>query len=212
MLEHLTSWPREQTPEPYPCLVLLHGRGSNEQDLFGLVPELPKQPLVVSARAPFPFPWGGFFWYDISGEQHVPDKETFDSSLQQLREFIKELPERYPIDAKRVYLVGFSQGALMSGCMTLAEPTLLAATAMLSGYLPLSAPLAVDEEGIQNKPFFMAHGTYDNVLPVTLGRQARLHLEGLQAEVEYHEYPMDHQVIEQEMEDLRSWFSAHGLG
>lgn len=211
MLEHLIAWPREETQPPHPTIVLLHGRGSNEQDLFGLVPELPKQPLLVSVRAPFPFPWGGFFWYDISGEQHVPDPETFSSSLGQLKEFLTALPSQYPVDPARVFLTGFSQGALMSGCITLAEPRLVAATAMLSGYLPLQSPLTVEETGIRSKPIFVAHGTYDNVLPVTLGRQARLHLEGLQADVEYHEYPMDHQVVEQEMIDLRTWFSARGL-
>lgn len=211
MLEHLTAWPRVQGQEPHPCLVLLHGRGSNEQDLFGLVPELPKQPLVVSVRAPFPFAWGGWFWYDLSGEQHVPDPETFASSMAQLRELLAELPSHYPIDPARLYLLGFSQGALMSGCLTLAQPGLVRATAMLSGYLPLHAPLETDEAGVAGKPIFMAHGQYDNVLPVVMGRQARMHLETLKADVEYHEYPMDHQVIEQEMADLRRWFEAQGL-
>nr|ALG05223.1 phospholipase/Carboxylesterase [uncultured bacterium 5E7] len=211
MLEHLTAWPRVQGQEPHPCLVLLHGRGSNEQDLFGLVPELPKQPLVVSVRAPFPFPWGGWFWYDLSGEQHVPDPETFASSMSQLREFLGELPARYPIDPARLYLLGFSQGALMSGCLTLAQPGLVRATAMLSGYLPLHAPLETDDAGVAGKPIFMAHGQYDNVLPVVMGRQARMHLETLKADVEYHEYPMDHQVVEQEMADLRRWFEGQGL-
>ena len=211
MLEHLTAWPRVQGQEPHPCLVLLHGRGSNEQDLFGLVPELPKQPLVVSVRAPFPFPWGGFFWYDLSGEQHVPDPETFSSSMAQLRELLAELPSRYPIDPARLYLLGFSQGALMSGCLTLAQPGLVRATAMLSGYLPLHAPLETEEAGVAGKPIFMAHGQYDNVLPVVMGRQARMHLETLKADVEYHEYPMDHQVVEQEIADLRHWFEAQGL-
>jgi phospholipase/carboxylesterase len=211
MLEHLTAWPRAAGPEPHPCLLLLHGRGSNEQDLFGLVPELPKQPLVVSVRAPFPFPWGGYFWYDLSGEQHVPDQATFDSSMGQLREFIAELPKRYPVDPAHLYLLGFSQGALMSGCLTLAQPSLMAATAMLSGYLPLLSALATDEAGFAGKAIFMAHGQQDSVLPVTMGRQARLHLEGLKANVEYHEYAMDHQVIEPELADLRRWFEAQGL-
>src|SRR5690348_9397261 len=162
MLEHLTAWPRAQGQEPHPCLVLLHGRGSNEQDLFGLVPELPKQPLVVSVRAPFPFPWGGWFWYDLSGEQHVPDPETFSSSMAQLRELLAELPSRYPVDPERLYLLGFSQGALMSGCLTLAQPGRVRATAMLSGYLPLQSPLETDEAGVAGKPIFVAHGQYDN--------------------------------------------------
>lgn len=211
MLEHLTAWPRVEGQDPHPCIVLLHGRGSNEQDLFGLVPELPKQPLVVSVRAPFPFPWGGWFWYDLSGQNHVPDSETFASSMTQLRQFLAELPLRYPVDAARVFLLGFSQGALMSGCLTLAEPSKVRATAMLSGYLPLDSPLETDGSGIAGKPIFIAHGQYDNVLPVVMGRQARMHLETLEADVEYHEYAMDHQVVEDELRDLRQWFERQGL-
>jgi len=211
MLEHLTAWPRVERQEPHPCLLVLHGRGSNEQDLFGLAPELPKQALVVSVRAPFPFPWGGYFWYDMGGEQHVPDPATFDSSMAQLREFIAELRSRYPIDPAQLFLLGFSQGALMSGCLTLAEPGLMKATVMLSGYLPLQSPLAVNEAGVAGKPMFVAHGQYDNVLPVVMGRQARMHLETLKVDVEYHEYPMDHQVVEAELQDLRRWFERQGL-
>jgi len=211
MLEHLISWPREQAAEPHSCLLLLHGRGSNEQDLFGLVPELPKQPLVISVRAPFPFPWGGYFWYDLSDQNHVPEPQTFNSSLDQLRSLLKELPSRYPVDPARVFLLGFSQGALMSGCITLAEPGLISATAMLSGYLPAEMPFEVDPAALAGKPLFLAHGTYDNVLPVVLGRQARLRLEDWQAAVEYHEYGMDHQVTMEELQDLNRWFEAQGL-
>jgi phospholipase/carboxylesterase len=210
LLHHLAAHPREPIAEPYPCLVLLHGRGSNEQDLFGLVPELPKKNLVVSVRAPNTFPFGGFYWYDIEG-QAAPIQETLDDALGQLRNFVAALPAQYPIDPARVYVLGFSQGALMAGCLMLSDPQLVAAAVMLSGYLPLTLELTTNATGIAGKPIFMAHGTYDNVLPVTLGRQARLHLEGLHAAVEYHEYAMDHQVSMDELSDLNAWFGSHGL-
>ncbi len=210
MLQHLISWPREAAPEPHACLVLLHGRGSNEQDLFGLVPELPKQPLVLSVRAPFPFPYGGYYWYDFGQQQEQPDPATLGSSLEELRTFLKDLPARYPIDASRLFLLGFSQGALMSGCLTLADPGLMAGTAMLSGYLPPEPP-GLDKAGVAGKSFFVAHGSYDNVLPVVLGRKARMQLENLEADVEYHEYPMDHQVLMEEIQDLNRWFQKLGL-
>ena len=211
MLEHLISWPRQAAAEPHACLVLLHGRGSNEQDLFGLVPELPKQPLVVSVRAPFPFPFGGYFWYELDERDGAPEDATLKSSLDQLIEFLKDLPSHYPIDPARLFLLGFSQGALMSGCVTLAEPELVKGTVMLSGYLPAEIPLATNETSVRGKPIFVAHGSYDNVLPVVKGRQARMHLEGLQADVEYHEYPMDHQVMLEELQDLNRWFEKQEL-
>jgi len=208
MLQHLVSWPREHAEPPHPCLVLLHGRGSNEQDLFGLVPQLPKRPLVLSVRAPNPFGWGGYFWYDFTGEQGRPDESTLNSSLDQLRELLVALPEKYQVDASQVYLLGFSQGALMSGTMTLKEPELIAGTIMLSGYLP---EIDVKGDGVTGKPVFMAHGTNDGVLPVVMARQARLRLEELRAELEYHEYAMEHEVSLDELNDLQRWFQARGL-
>jgi len=208
MLQHLVAWPREQADRPHPCLVLLHGRGSNEQDLFGLVPQLPKRPLVLSVRAPHPFAWGGYFWYEFTGEQGRPDEATLNSSLDQLRDLLAALPEQYQVDASQVYLLGFSQGALMAGTLTLKEPQLVAGTVMLSGYLP---DIDVTVEGMTGKPVFMAHGTNDGVLPVVMARQARLRLEDLRAELEYHEYPMEHEVSLDELKDLQCWFGARGL-
>ena len=205
-LYHVVSWPRQAAAEPHPCLVLLHGRGSNEQDLFGLVPELPKVPLVVSLRAPFSMDWGGYMWYEITDQRAVPDPATFAQSLGAIKGFLEGLPQRYPVDPTRIFVIGFSQGALMAGSVTVAHPELVAAAVMLSGYLPPSDALAPGE-ALAGKPFFVAHGTDDPVLPVVLARQARLFLEGLRATVDYHEYSMEHQVIEPELRDLRAWLA-----
>ena len=206
MLHHLVSWPRAQADAPHPALVLLHGRGSHEQDLFGLVPALPKRPVVISVRAPFPMAWGGFYWYEL-GSGGEADRPSLDSSLEQLQELVVGLPEQYQVDPAQLYLLGFSQGALMSGHFTLAHPELVAGTVMLSGYL--RSPHIGG--AVTGKPFFMAHGSTDGVLPVVLARQARLQLEGLGVDLEYHEYAMEHQVIEPELDDLGRWFEARGL-
>ncbi|MBV9119885.1 MAG: phospholipase [Chloroflexi bacterium] len=203
-LFHLVSWPREPVDPPYACLVLLHGRGSNEQDLFGMVPELPRRAVVLSVRAPNPFPWGGYFWYELKTEHGGPDELTLNSSLKELHSLLETLPDTYQVDPAQIYLLGFSQGALTSGCLLVSHPEMIAGAAMLSGYLPEG----LTPEGIAGKAVFMAHGSADSVLPVVLGRQARLKLEGAGADVEYHEYPMDHQVSEAELSDLRHWFAA----
>ncbi len=206
MLHHLVSWPRTDAEAPHPALVLLHGRGSHEQDLFGLVPMLPKRPVVISVRAPFSMGFGAYYWYELraGGES---DRASMDSSLEQLHELITALPEQYQVDPGQVYLLGFSQGALMSGHFTLAHPELVAGTVMLSGYLrdPKQSGSAA------GKQVFMAHGTNDGVLSINLARQARLFLEELGVDLEYHEYPMDHQVIEPELDDLVKWFQKRGL-
>ena len=206
MLHHLVSWPRKEADAPHPALVLLHGRGSHEQDLFGLVPMLPKRPVVISVRAPFAMGFGGYYWYELraGGES---DRTSMDSSLEQLYELVTMVPEQYQVDPAQVYLLGFSQGALMSAHFTLGHPELVAGTVMLSGYLR-----EPEQHGsAAGKPFFMAHGTTDGVLSINLARQARLLLESLGVALDYHEYQMDHQVIEPELDDLAKWFEKRGL-
>ncbi|MHB8620005.1 MAG: alpha/beta hydrolase [Chloroflexota bacterium] len=202
-LYHIAAHPRERTDEPFPCLVLLHGRGSHEQDLFGLVPELPKQFLVVSVRAPLTLDWGGYQWYEFD-QTGVPDAKMLAEASGRLRDLVTSLPGRFPVDPARVTLLGFSQGALMAGYLALTEPALISAAVMLSGYLP--AEMEADAALVKGKPFFMAHGTEDPVLPVLLARQARLCLENFGVDLEYHEYPMPHAVIPQELGDLNAWW------
>ncbi|MDE3074278.1 MAG: phospholipase [Chloroflexota bacterium] len=202
-LFHIVAEPRRPVSQPYSCLVLLHGRGSNEEDLFGLVPELPPELFVVSFRAPYRMPWGGFMWYDMV-ENGRPEESTFQEALGSLLAALRALPGQYAIDPERLFLGGFSQGAMMSACVTLVQPSLARAAIMLSGYLP-AAGLEIDASGSKGKSLFMGHGTLDSLLPVSLAQRARAELEELGLKVEYHEYPMDHQVVPQELADLRAW-------
>ncbi|HUZ78378.1 MAG TPA: hypothetical protein VMV93_12440 [Chloroflexota bacterium] len=205
-LVHITLSPRGAGPEPHPCLVLLHGRGSNEQDLPALVPALPPELFVVSVRAPFSFSGSGYAWYQLQS-MGVPDEPTFQQSLNLLQPFLSNLPQRYPIDPRRVFLGGFSQGAMMCASITLIHPALVRGTAVLSGYLP-NIELPSDRPGCAGKPVFLAHGREDSVLPLAMGHDARRRLEELGLAVEYHEYAMDHQVVPAELDDLSAWLRA----
>ncbi len=147
--------------------------------------------------------WGGYCWYQIEAVGK-PEPTGFLQSLGMLQDFVAELPQRYPVDAKRIIVGGFSQGAMMTACLTLSRPSLLKAAVMMSGYLP-AVPLTEDLEGCRGKPLFQAHGTHDGVLPLAWGLEAKTHLEQAGLAVEFHEYPMDHQVIPAEMQDLSAW-------
>src|SRR5436853_5595479 len=120
-LIHRTVGARVGQP-PHPALLLLHGRGSHELDLLGLAPELDKRFFVVSARAPHAW-MGGYRWYDGDG---ADPQASLQESIERLDNFVRSLGEAYPIDAWKLYLLGFSQGSLMSNALLLTAPELVA--------------------------------------------------------------------------------------
>ena len=106
--------PARQGEAPHPALLLLHGRGTDENDLLPLAGELDPRLLVISARAPFRFPWGGYMWYDLDPRGvGYPDRRTLEQSLEALHALIDRMGEEQPIDRGRLYAGGFSMGAAM---------------------------------------------------------------------------------------------------
>jgi phospholipase/carboxylesterase len=206
-LLHRTLAARAGEP-PHPALVLLHGRGSHELDLLTLAPELDPRLFVISARAPLPWEGGiGYAWYHLEAPARA-NKETFADSLRLLQRFLGELAAAYPVDPGRVYLLGFSQGAMMANALTLAEPHRVAGAILLSGFQPDLDGFTPNPDGVRSKPFFVGHGVHDELLGIELGRAVRDTLTNLGADLTYHEYEMGHQIIPQELVDIDSWLEA----
>jgi phospholipase/carboxylesterase len=198
----------QPAPNGSPLLILLHGVGSNEDDLFGLSPFLDPRFSVVSARAPFPYGYGGHAWFDV---QFTPDGILFDEAQagqagQMLEAFIAEAKAAY--GASQVFLLGFSQGAIMSAGVLLRSPALADGVVLMSGRVPAMSD-AAEREALKNKPVLITHGTFDEVLPVQLGREAHTLLAGLGFDVAYREFPMGHQVSEESLEAVDDWLAAH---
>jgi phospholipase/carboxylesterase len=191
-----------------PLLILLHGLRSNEEDLFSLTPYLDERFLIVSARAPFALGPAQYAWYRVtftaSGSQR--NVEDFECGLEVLVRFIGEVINAYGADPQRVYLMGFSQGAIMSIATLLTQPQLLAGVVAMSGALPTEAlPSAAEKERLANIPVLAVHGIYDDVLPIAEGRTLRLHLSTLPVQLDYREYPMRHQISDQSLDDVCGW-------
>jgi phospholipase/carboxylesterase len=209
-LEHLVRHPTRAAGAP-PLLILLHGIGSNEEDLMGLEPYLDERFLIVSARAPHPYGWGGYAWFEI---EWLPDGIAIDrAQAEQSRDlivrFIGEAVAAYSADPARVYLMGFSQGAMMSGWVALTRPELVAGAVLMSGRVPdeVRAQIA-DPEQLAGKPFLVVHGTMDQVLPIQNGRASRDLLQRLPIDLTYREYPMSHEVSAESLTDVVAWLSA----
>jgi phospholipase/carboxylesterase len=176
---------------PEGALVLLHGRGADEHDLFPLLDALdPERRLHgYTPRAPHALPPGGAHWYVVPRVGY-PDRATFAEGYGALTAWFDALP--FP--AADVVLGGFSQGAVMSHALGLGQgrPRTRALIA-LSGFIPTVEGWEPDLEP-PFPPIAIAHGTYDPVIPVEFGRQARDVLEGAGADVWYRESPIEHTI------------------
>lgn len=192
-----------------PLLLLLHGYGSNEEDLFSFASELPQDHYVISVRAPYDLQPYGHAWYAIhfdADENKFSDNVQAKQSVELIAGFIDEVVKQYPIDAKNVTLVGFSQGAILSYATALTYPEKVAKVVALSGYFNQEImPEVIDTKAISHLKFFVSHGSVDQVIPVEWARKAKPALENLGLEIEYHEYPVGHGVAPQNFFDFKNW-------
>lgn len=192
-----------------PLLLLLHGYGSNEEDLFSFASELPNDSYVISVRAPYDLQPYGHAWYAIhfdADENKFSDNVQAKQSVELIAGFIEEVVKQYPIDAKNVTLIGFSQGAILSYATALTYPEKVAKVVALSGYFNQEImPEVIDTKAISHLKFFVSHGSVDQVIPVDWARKAKPALENLDLEVEYHEYPVGHGVAPQNFFDFKNW-------
>jgi len=193
-------------------LLLLHGYGSNEEDLFSFAEQLPDEYFIVSARAPHPLPPYGNAWYAINFDADMnkfSDEVQAVASRDLIAKFITELIDHYPIDEDKVTLIGFSQGAILSYAVALTYPEKIDRILALSGYLNTDI---IDKDFSKNTisklRFFISHGIVDQVIPVDWARKAPEFLENLGLDVEYHEYPVGHGVAPQNFYDLLKWLTA----
>ena len=210
-LFHHTAPPKTGAKKP-PLLMLLHGYGANEDDLFSLAPYLDERFLVVSPRAPVSLRgMGGHAWFNLgfTPQGIAVDPAEVESARQTLKRFIGEVVTAYDCDPDAVYLVGFSQGAMMSLAVALTHPGTAAAVVAMSGRLmPQTIQQITDKDALIGLPIFVAHGTRDSVLPISHGRETKTALLDLPVDLTYHEYPMGHEVSAESLEDITEWLKA----
>ncbi len=192
-----------------PLLLLLHGYGSNEEDLFSFAPELPDDSYVISVRAPYDLQPYGHAWYAIhfdADENKFSDNVQAKQSVEIIASFIDEIVKQYPIDTENVTLIGFSQGAILSYATALTYPKKISKVVALSGYFNQEIlPEVIDTKAISHLKFFVSHGSVDQVIPVDWARKAKPALENLGLEVEYQEYPIGHGVSPKNFYDFKNW-------
>ena len=192
-----------------PVLILLHGYGSNEEDLFSFANELPDNYYVVSARAPFDMQYGSYAWYAINfdaDENKFSDIVQAQQSRDSIANFIDELVATYPIDSENVTLIGFSQGSILSYAVGLSYPEKVQRLVAMSGYLNTEiAAKGFATNDFSNMKIFASHGNVDQVIPVEWARKSIPVIESLGIPVVYKEYPVGHGVAPQNFFDFKNW-------
>ncbi|OAB27274.1 phospholipase/carboxylesterase [Flavobacterium fryxellicola] len=196
-----------------PLLLLLHGYGSNEADLFSFAAELPDEYYVISARAPYDMQYGSYAWYAINfdaDQNKFSDHDQAKVSRDLIAGFIDELIQTYPIDPEKVTLIGFSQGSILSYAVALSYPEKVQKVVAMSGYLNLEI---VSDDYLKNTfnnlKIFASHGTSDQVIPVAWARKTPAILENLGIDITYKEYPIGHGVAPQNFYDFKNWLVDH---
>ena len=192
-----------------PLILLLHGYGSNEEDLFSFASELPEEYYIISARAPYDLQYGSYAWYAINfdaDENKFSDHEQAKVSRDLIAGFIDELIANYPIDEAQLALVGFSQGSILSYAVALSYPEKVQKVVAMSGYLNLE--IVADDyltNNFTDLKIFASHGTVDQVIPVEWARKTPAILENSGINVTYKEYPIGHGVAPQNFYDFKNW-------
>ena len=198
--------------ENAPLLVMLHGYGSDENDLFSFASELPEELFIISIRAPYPLQPSGNAWYAINfdAEQNKwNDNAQAKSSMDILIRCIDQACAFYPVDKTNVTLLGFSQGTILAMATALNHPTKIKNIIGLSGYVNHDIlPENLEESAYSHLSFYCSHGSVDQVIPIDWARQTPVFLKGLNIEHTYSEFPVGHGVAPQNFYELRDWIST----
>jgi len=211
-LHHLVREPKVKL-DKNPVLILLHGYGSNEEDLFSFATELPETYYVISVRAPHSLEPYGHAWYSLyfdRGQNKFSDNAQAIESRDKVVAFIDQLPGKYAVDMSDITLIGFSQGSILSYAIALSYPGKIKRVIAMSGYL--NEEILVENyksNDFSGLKMFVSHGSVDQTVPVDWARKATPILESLKIEHVYKEYPVGHGVAPQNFYDLLKWLEQN---
>ena len=195
-----------------PVIVLLHGRGSDERDLYPLGRMLHPDATIVSVRAPFDAaPWGygpGYAWYRFLGGT-TPESASFERGQDALAAYIAALPAQLGRKNPTIVLGGFSQGGTSSLAFMMRNPGRVRAVMVFSGFLADHSSVAITPERVANTPIFWGHGTADPAIPFSVAEAGWRELREAQTTLETHTYRgMSHTISEDELRDAAKWLDA----
>jgi len=206
-LAYLVRKPTINSPKP-PLLILLHGVGSNEKNMFAYADILPDKFLIVSARGPLTFGPNRFAWFqvDFSSGKPVINEQQAEQARKDIIQFIDDLQKVENFDENEVYLMGFSQGGIMSYSVALTEPKKIKGFAVMSSrLLPEVKPLIKENSELHNLKIFISHGKQDDVLNYQYALDAVKFLKEKGLKPEFHSYNESHTINQEMLNDVIEW-------
>ena len=200
-----------QVSQPW-LLVLMHGVGSNEQDLFGLAPHVPAPFHVLSLRAPHRLGPQAYAWFEFAvaadGTRRINEAQEA-ASRARVAQTVDAAARQLGVPAERVVVGGFSQGAIMSLSLLLTRPDLLHAAMIWHGrLLPQVLPHAAPAQALAGHALWVSHGVQDNVIPLASAQAIRQHAQALPLALSYREYPGLHEIRPEELQGAMAWLQG----
>ncbi|ADU99779.1 phospholipase [Alicycliphilus denitrificans] len=193
-------------------LVLMHGVGSNEHDLFGLTPQIPEHFHVLSLRAPFRMGPGAFAWFDFSiepGGERTIDEAQEAHSRALLEQAVPSAARQLGVEPGRTVVGGFSQGGIMALSLLLTRPGLMHAGLVWHGRLLAQAvPYIASADAFHGKHLRVSHGTHDNVIPLAHAQAIRRQVQALPLHLSYEEFAGAHEIRQAELAHTVAWLQG----
>ena len=191
-----------------PLIVMLHGRGADEHDLFELAPAFDPEYAIASVRAPIALPEGGYTWSESRAVGRAV-AESLRASLGWLQRWLDSLSAGRA-EPQRVYLMGFSAGMMMASALLFDQPVRYSGAILLSGVLPFDTDLSITKGRLTDVDVFYGHGSFDTVIPGDLvDRTATYLTDRSGARLEAHTYPIGHEISAPEVADITRWLARH---
>lgn len=190
-------------------LVLMHGVGSNEQDLFGLAPHVPANFHVLSLRAPNVMGPGSYAWFEFgvkpTGERVINEAQEV-ASRETLVQLVASAAQQLGIPSERAVVGGFSQGGIMALSLLLTQPGLMKGAMVLhSRLLPQVLPFVAPPGALQGRQLWVSHGTRDQVIPLANAHATRTFVKTLPLGLHYAEFPNAHEITADELAQAMEW-------
>ena len=187
----------------YPVLYLMHGIGSNEEDMLTLVGELKEDFILISIRGEYERE-DGYSHYSIHGFG-LPDRKSFDKCIERIQSLIDYTGRLYPLDTTRQYLLGFSQGAALSMSLALTLGNKIKGIIALSGYIPAFVKEDYHHEAVDKVSIFISHGTHDPIFPLRYSKESEEFFLGRSRKVCHYSYLSRHEVTKENQKDFIQW-------
>lgn len=210
-ITYIERAPKTKSPKTK-VVICLHGYGSNEQDLFNMANLFPASTRFIAVQSPISIGPNAFAWYaiDRSGGTTKYNSHEVMLARKQLIRFVQGIKKTYL--EQEVYLMGFSQGAIMCIDMAMVYPDQFKGVMVLSGRTLVETTNDANVgTPITQLPVFIAHGRADQVLPIHYAKETQTWMREFKMNYTYMEYEMGHEISPQVLIDLKSWLQKNGF-